>query len=217
MNSPEKRIAFKLELSRMLELLADQIYHSPLALLRENTQNAFDAIRLREVHDHEFKPIIQVTVEDEQIVVTDNGIGMTADEIATHFWHAGKSGKNTKDAQAAGVVGTFGIGAMANFGVADELVVESESIDDGRRTLSSARKSELSTEKESISIKSIDPKGEPGTTVQARLASTCRISTQEARAYLHEFVEFVDIPVLFNGEKLSGSNHRAVLPSERRA
>ena len=35
-----KKIAFKLELSRMLELLADEIYQSPLSLLRENTQNA---------------------------------------------------------------------------------------------------------------------------------------------------------------------------------
>ena len=38
MTSTERRIAFKLELPRMLELLADQIYQSPLALLRENTQ-----------------------------------------------------------------------------------------------------------------------------------------------------------------------------------
>ena len=41
MSPTGKRIAFKLELSRMLDLLADQIYQSPLALLRENTQNAF--------------------------------------------------------------------------------------------------------------------------------------------------------------------------------
>ena len=44
MTSREKRITFKIEFSRILDLLADQIYQSPLALLRENTQNAFDAI-----------------------------------------------------------------------------------------------------------------------------------------------------------------------------
>ena len=32
-SSTERKIAFKLELSRMLDLLADQIYQSPLALL----------------------------------------------------------------------------------------------------------------------------------------------------------------------------------------
>ena len=217
MNSPERRIAFKLELSRMLELLADQIYQSPFALLRENTQNAFDAIRMREALDGSFEPEIRVSVDNQNVVVTDNGIGMTAAEIETHFWYAGRSGKNTDAARAAGVVGTFGIGAMANFGVADELSVESESAVDGGRTLSSVRKSELSTENESISITSMEPTGEPGTTVHARLAPTTGISVQEARNYLHEFVEFVDVTVLFNGEKISGARHRDALPSERYA
>ncbi len=217
MSSTEKKIAFKIEFSQILELLADQIYQSPLALLRENTQNAFDAVRMRQALSGEFEPMIQVTVDDEQIIVSDNGIGMTAQEIETHFWYAGKSGKNTDAARAAGVVGTFGIGAMANFGVADELSVESESAVTGERTLSSVRKSELSTETEGISVSPITQKGEPGTTVQAHLAPRSEVSVQDARTYLHEFVEFVDVPVLFNGDKLSGANHRAVLPSERHA
>ena len=214
MSSTERKIAFKVEFSRILELLAGQIYQSPLALLRENTQNAFDAVRMRQALGDEFEPMIQVTVDDEQIIVSDNGIGMTAQEIETHFWYAGKSGKNTDAARAAGVVGTFGIGAMANFGVADELSVESESVSTGERTLSSVRKSELSTETEGISVKPITQKGEPGTTVRARLAPMSGVSVRDARTYLREFVEFVDVPVLFNDDNLSGANYRAVLPSE---
>ena len=217
MSSPGKKIAFKVEFSRILELLADQIYQSPLALLRENAQNAFDAVRMRQALGGEFEPLIRVTVDEEQIIVSDNGIGMTPQEIETHFWYAGKSGKNTAAARAAGVVGTFGIGAMANFGVADELSVESESADTGERTLSSVRKSELSTETQGISVTPITEKGAPGTTVGARLAPMSGVSVQDARTYLREFVEFVDVPVLFNGEKLSGAPHRAVLPSERHA
>ena len=214
MNSKEKKIAFKVEFSRILELLADQIYQSPLALLRENTQNAFDAILMRPGH---FDPLINVTMDSEHIAVDDNGIGMTADEIETNFWYAGKSGKNTKEAREAGVVGTFGVGAMSNFGVADELIVESESAVTGERTLSSVRKSELSTETESISVTAVERTGKPGTIVKARLVSSHRVSVQEARQYLREFVEFVDIPVYFNNEKLSGSTHRSFLPSERHA
>ena len=217
MTSTERRIAFKVEFSRILELLADQIYQSPLALLRENTQNAFDAIRMREWEGHQFEPAIHVTVDEEQIVVSDNGIGMTAEEIETNFWYAGKSGKNTDAARAAGVVGTFGIGAMANFGVADELSVESESAITGERTLSSVRKSELSTDTESISVTSVEQLNEPGTIVRARLAPGHGLSVQEARDYLREFVEFVDIPVFFNTDKISGAIHRAALPSERYA
>ncbi len=70
MSSSERKIAFKLELSRMLELLADQIYQSPLALLRENTQNAFDAIRMRQALGATFEPEIRVTVDDQNVVVT---------------------------------------------------------------------------------------------------------------------------------------------------
>ena len=217
MTSTERRIAFKVEFSRILELLADQIYQSPFALLRENTQNAFDAIRMREFEDHQFIPAIHVTVSGEQIVVSDNGIGMTAEEIETNFWYAGKSGKNTDAARAAGVVGTFGIGAMANFGVAEELSVESESAITGERTLSSVRKSELSTDTESISVTSVEQLNEPGTIVRARLTPGHGLSVQEARKYLREFVEFVDIPVFFNLDKISGATHRAALPSERYA
>ena len=59
--------------------------------------------------------------------------------------------------------------------------------------------------------------GEPGTTVQAHLNPDHSIDVAEAKAYLHDFVEFVDIPVKFNGELLSGASHRSALPSERSA
>lgn len=217
MTSAERKIAFKVEFSRVLEVLAEQIYQSPLALLRENTQNAFDAIRMREALGHRFEPSIRVTVDGEHIVVSDNGIGMSAEEIETNFWYAGKSGKNTETARAAGVVGTFGIGAMANFGIADELSVESESAVSHDRTRSSVLKSELSTDTEAILVTSLSSTGEPGTTVRAHLDPAATLLVDEARTYLREFVEFVDVPVFFNGENLSGSSHRNALPSEKSA
>ena len=216
MSATEKKIPFKLDLSRMLELLADQIYQSPLALLRENTQNAFDAIRMRQaISMQDFDPKINVTVEGTRVVVADNGIGMTSEEIETHFWYAGRSGKNTEAARSAGVVGTFGIGAMANFGVAEELSVESESASNRKRTHSAVRKAELSTEIETISVRSVTPKGEPGTTIKALLAPESQMSVEEARTFLREFVEFLDVPVWFNDELLSGASPRSMLPSER--
>ena len=217
MTSVEKKIAYKVEFSRILELLAEQIYQSPLALLRENTQNAFDAILMRESLGQEFDPVIEVTVDGNSVTVSDNGVGMTAEEIETSYWYAGQSGKNTDAARAAGVVGTFGIGALANFGVADSLSVESESATAGERTFSSVRKSELSTDAESISVKTLASTGESGTVVVAHLSPSVTIALQEARAYIQGFVEFVDIPVFFNGERISGSIPRDFLPSERHA
>lgn len=218
MKSEVKKIAFKLDLSRMLELLADEIYQSPLSLLRENTQNAFDAIRMRQaLQEQEFDPVIHVTLDNDRVEVSDNGIGMTTEEVEHNFWYAGKSGKNTDTARAAGVVGTFGIGAMANFGVADELSVETESAVTGERTVSSVQKSELSTDEQSIVVKSKKSRGVPGTKVRAVLASDNNLNLDEAQRYLQEFVEFVDIPVKFNTTILSGAAHRSVLPSDRHA
>ena len=222
MTSNERKIAFKIEFQRILELFAGQIYQSPLALLRENTQNAFDAIRMRvayerEVHGADFEPEIRVTVDEQQIVVVDNGIGMTAEELENSFWYAGRSSKNTDAARAAGVVGTFGIGAMSNFGVAYELSVESESAVTGERTRSSVSKSELSTDTEGILVAAVEKTGNPGTTVRAHIDPTSGVPVQDARNYLKEFVEFVDIPVTLNGERLSGASHRAALPSEMHA
>ncbi len=217
MKSSDKKIKFKVEFSRMLEILADQIYQSPLALLRENTQNAFDAILMRQSEFGGFDPRIDVTFNSDSIEVIDNGIGMTAEEIETHFWHAGKSGKNTDAARAAGVVGTFGIGALANFGIADKLTVVTESARIEERTVSSVRKSELSTDRESISVTPEEGTGNPGTTIRARLDDESVVTAEDARKYLHDFVQFVDIPVFFNGEQLSGANHRDVLPSQQYA
>src|SRR5262245_60229710 len=40
-------IVFQVETERVLKILAREIYDSPLALLRENVQNAYDAVRMR--------------------------------------------------------------------------------------------------------------------------------------------------------------------------
>src|SRR5712691_4233465 len=125
--SASEKIPFRVEINRIVELLAKQIYQSPLALLRENCQNAYDAILQRQYSGQVFEPLISVTVTSNEIVVRDDGIGMTKAELIDNYWRAGSSGKNTQEARAAGVIGTFGIGAMANFGIASELWVESES------------------------------------------------------------------------------------------
>jgi molecular chaperone HtpG len=46
-------IVFQVETSRILQIIASEIYDSPLALIRENLQNAYDAIRMRfAAHGH---------------------------------------------------------------------------------------------------------------------------------------------------------------------
>ena len=112
-----ERITFDVETERVLQILSSEIYDSPKAFLRENVQNAYDAILMR--CTAEGLPIasrtIQITVGDGRLSVGDDGIGMTEEVLKNHFWRAGSSGKTSDLAQRSGVIGTFGIGSNGEF------------------------------------------------------------------------------------------------------
>ena len=203
MNETTEKIPFSVEISRMIEVLAAQIYPSPFALLRENVQNSFDAILLRKHLGQDFEAVINVTIEPTQVRVTDNGIGMAWDELRQHYWRAGSSSKNTPDARAAGVVGTFGIGAMANFGIAEELIVETESARTGERTVCSASRSTLSVTEDCIAFEKRPTAGTPGTTVTAVIQPGKSINVAEAETYIAQFVSFLSIDVNVNSRTVS--------------
>ena len=135
-----ERLAFEVETSRILQILASEIYDLPKAFLRENVQNAYDAILMR--CTEQSLPLsersITITVEPRRLIVKDDGIGMDIDVLKNNFWKAGSSGKRSELAQRSGVIGTFGIGAMANFGVCTGLRVETRSIKSDVTLISSA-------------------------------------------------------------------------------
>jgi molecular chaperone HtpG len=205
-------IPFQIEAPRVIQLLAKQIYQSPLALLRENTQNAFDAIQQRLHLTKRFEPRINIRLAPDRITVSDNGIGMTPDDLRLHYWTAGSSSKNNDAARSAGVVGTFGIGAMANFGIADMLTVETESALSGERTICRAEKSRLSLKEDCIEREIRPSKNEPGTIVTAYVAAASHINVQQARNYIAEFVSLLDVPVFVNDELVSQRPIEAVVP-----
>lgn len=205
-------IPFEIETQRVVELLAKQIYQSPLALLRENTQNAFDAVRQRLYKDPDFSPLIEIELAPNQVSVADNGIGMTPDELQEHYWTAGRSSKNNEEARAAGVVGTFGIGAMANFGIADKLTVETESTSSATRTICRAERGKLDLKQNCIERETLVATGSPGTKITAHIATGEEIDVQSAGNYIAEFVSLVDIAVRVNGTVVSQKDVEDLIP-----
>ncbi len=205
-------IPFQIETQRVVQLLAKQIYQSPLALLRENTQNAFDAVRQRLHRDSNFDPAIEITLTPTRITISDNGIGMTPDDLRQHYWTAGSSSKNNDAARAAGVVGTFGIGAMANFGIAERLVVETESALSGERTICRADRSRLDLKNDCIEREFVAPIGKPGTTITAHISEDEQINVRKAEDYIAEFVPLVDIPVLVDRQTVSQKSIEDLVP-----
>ena len=197
------KLAFQIEVNRVLEILSNDIYDSPYALLRENIQNAYDAILMRRVEDENFEPLIEVIVKDGIVTIKDNGIGMNAVTVANNFWKAGSSGKNNTTAQKAGVVGTFGIGAMANFGVCKSLKVVTHFMNGDETIETFALRENLSVTEECIDVKTIKEKREPGTTIIAELDHTVKFDLGQALKYLSPYVKYVQIPITINENKVS--------------
>lgn len=201
--STTESIPFHVDIQRIVQILANQIYQSPLALLRENCQNAYDAILQRLYADQAFTPEIRILVSRDAIVVSDNGIGMSADEVKNNYWRAGSSGKNNDAARAAGVVGTFGIGAMANFGIADSMKVVTEKVDGTERIESAAEKATLSATNNCITIVKSAALQSPGTVVSAMSATGFDLDVAQASEYVSSFVKHVPIAVYVNEQLVS--------------
>lgn len=209
----DEKIPFRVETRRIIELLANQIYQSPLAMLRENIQNAYDAILMRSVRkEPAFAPQITVDLSSSQIVVRDNGVGMTKEVIRNNFWMAGSSGKNNDAARAAGVVGTFGIGGMANFGIAGELKIETESIDSRERHVSHVKVDDLELNKDCISCIPITATGEFGTEITAVLLPGQNLDIAQATAYIMEFASALPVPLHVNGALISQQPIESLVP-----
>lgn len=203
MNSVSK-LSFQIEVKRILEILSNDIYDSPYALLRENIQNAYDAILMRkQLMGDGFEPVINVIISSAEIVIEDNGIGMNEDVIKNNFWKAGSSGKNNEVARKAGVVGTFGIGAMANFGVCKSIKVVTHYAGDDVTIESFAARDTLSITEECIEIRSFQEKREAGTKIVATLDDSIQLTEIGAIKYLNPYIKYLQIPVIVNGKTIS--------------
>ena len=134
---------FEAETQELLSLMIHSLYTEREIFLRELISNASDALdKLRmaglkdpslQSADEELLIRIEVDPEAHSICVTDNGIGMSRDEITSHLGTIAKSGtrafldqlKKDKGGEAASLIGQFGVGFYSSFMVADRVVVES--------------------------------------------------------------------------------------------
>lgn len=116
---------------RIIDHLGIQMYQSPVAAVAELVANAWDADASRVT--------VRLPGEDTgDLVVVDDGVGMTLEECQERFLNVGtgrrRRGGVERTSKGRKALGRKGIGKLAGFGIADVIVIDSTSATTGERT-----------------------------------------------------------------------------------
>lgn len=131
---------FQTEVKQLLHLMIHSLYSNKEIFLRELVSNASDAadkLRFRALEnndlyegDADLRVRLSVDNEAKTITLSDNGIGMTRDEVMTNLGTIAKSGTREFINQLSGdqskdskLIGQFGVGFYSAFIVADQVTV----------------------------------------------------------------------------------------------
>ena len=171
--APEK-MAFQAEVKQLLQLMIHSLYSNKEIVLRELISNASDAadkLRFEALadgalyeDDSELKIRVAFDKEARTVSISDNGIGMSRDEVIANIGTIAKSGTKeffnalTGDqAKDANLIGQFGVGFYSSFIIADKVTlitrragatdaVRWQSSGEGDYTLEAAEKAARGTE-----------------------------------------------------------------------
>lgn len=135
---------FKTESKRLLDLMINSIYTNKEIFLRELISNASDAIdkyhylslKDEKLPKKEYEIRLEASKKTRTISISDNGVGMTYDEVINNLGTIAKSGsaefiknlqENDDKAKELEIIGQFGVGFYSAFMVAQKVVVETRS------------------------------------------------------------------------------------------
>ena len=135
---------FKAETKELLNLMIHSIYTNKEIFLRElisNANDAIDKLKFKSLTDTDilkgndkFKININVDKENRTLTISDNGIGMTYEEVDDNIGTIAKSGSKLFKEQLEeakkgdiDIIGQFGVGFYSGFIVADKITLETKS------------------------------------------------------------------------------------------
>jgi len=140
----EETMQFKTELEQLLHLITHSLYSHREVFLRELISNACDAIdkvRFEGLNnpdlldgESDWKISLRADKDAKTLTISDNGIGMSKDQVIENLGTIAHSGTKAFLAKAKEMgeqdnpelIGQFGVGFYASFMVADEVTVESK-------------------------------------------------------------------------------------------
>ncbi|MEG1642455.1 MAG: molecular chaperone HtpG [Synergistaceae bacterium] len=135
---------FQSEAKQVLELMIHSVYSNPDIFVRElisNASDALDKLRIEALSDSslsEFakEPKIEILVDKKNntLTISDNGIGMSKEDLVSYLGTIAKSGtkefmkamKEAKSNSSGDLIGQFGVGFYSCFIAADKVRVETK-------------------------------------------------------------------------------------------
>lgn len=210
---------FQAETKELLNLMIHSIYTNKEIFLRELISNASDAIDKLKFEsltnseilgeDRDFKITISVDKDKKEITISDNGIGMTYEEVAENIGTIAKSGSKafkekleniSKD--EIDIIGQFGVGFYSGFMVADKmtLVTKSPKSDIGVKW--------TSTGDGSYEIEEYE-KTERGTTITLTIKEGEEyigfLEEWKIRDLVKKYSDYVRYPIIFKDETINST------------
>jgi molecular chaperone HtpG len=208
-------LGFQAEVTELLHLMVHSLYGNKEIFLRELVSNASDAadkLRFEAMTDgalYETDPDPKIHVAYDAaartITVSDNGIGMSRQEVIDHIGTIAKSGTReflsrlTADAaQGANLIGQFGVGFYSSFIVADRVTLTTrrggltadhgvrwESSGEGEYTIETIRKESRGTD----------------VVLHLRPEEDELLSASRLRAILRKYSDHITVPIFMKTEK----------------
>ena len=200
----------RVKTENILPVIKKWLYSDRDIFIRELVSNACDAISKRRTvsgdTETDFRIDITIHAAEKTIAVSDNGVGMTEEEVKKYISQIAYSGaekffeKYGGEVKGSGIIGHFGLGFYSAFMVSDIVEIH---------TLSCQEKAEPVCWRcdggPEYSVKA-GTRAEPGTTIILHIAEDSRefLKASLLRELLEKYCSFMPYPIYLHGEKEKG-------------
>jgi molecular chaperone HtpG len=207
---------YKAEMKQLLQLIIHSLYTHPEVFLRELVSNASDALnklRYRQLTDEnildkgkELEIRINTDTKEKSFSITDNGIGMTLEDLTENIGTVARSGtleflkKMQEEKKDVGdLIGQFGVGFYSVFMVTDQVTIETRHADPNSKGYRWTSSGEAS-----FSIEETE-KPDRGTTISFKFKDSAQEFAEEykLREIIKKYSNFADFPIYIGQEKVN--------------
>ena len=226
MGAPKESMHFQAEVKQLLHLMIHSLYSNKEIFLRELISNASDAcdkLRFEALNndalyegDTDLKIRVSFDKTARTVTISDNGIGMSRDEVISHLGTIAKSGTREFFSQLSGdqakdanLIGQFGVGFYSGFIVAKKISVVT------RRAGSAQAVRWESAGEGDFTVEAAERSGR-GTDVilELRDGEDDFLSSWKLKSILTKYSDHITIPVLMKKEEWDKDKNEMVVKAE---